>query len=134
MTARSKFIANLFAVVILIVLAGCTADKLPQPQSGEEDDCGAAPKTFTRDIQPIINRSCAYAGCHLDGSAPGRFDNYAGLLSRLQNGQFQRRVIELKDDPVRGMPPNFAPEGRPKDLTEEELRQIQCWLEDGFPE
>jgi hypothetical protein len=31
------------------------------------------------------------------------------------------------------MPPDYAPEGRAKDLTDDELITITCWLEAGHP-
>jgi hypothetical protein len=32
------------------------------------------------------------------------------------------------------MPPDYAPEGRPRDLTQEQLDLIECWLDSGYPE
>jgi hypothetical protein len=32
------------------------------------------------------------------------------------------------------MPPNNAPDGRPEDLTEEQIQMVECWLDGGFPE
>ena len=114
----------------LYLLAACTADQLPEPQVA---DCGAtiAP-TYLVDVKPIIDESCAYSGCHLD-SSPGRFDSYSGLLPYLESNTFRQRVL-IDRDPTTGMPPNYAPDDRPRDLTEEQLTIIECWLEAGFPE
>ena len=96
-------------------------------------DCGVEEPTYTVDIKEIIDLSCAYSGCHLD-SSPGRFDSYSGLLPYLQDNTFRQRVLIQRGDPTTGMPPNFAPSGRPINLTSEELMIIECWLNAGFPE
>ena len=113
-----------------ILFSHCTADQLPEPQA--LDDCDDPTINYQDDIAPIIDNSCAYSGCHL-GSAPGIFDTYEGLAGVLDNGRFMERAITLKDDPNLGMPPDYAPSDRPKNLTEEELQLIQCWLEAGYP-
>ncbi len=115
----------------LLVLSSCTSDKLPAPTVAET--CTDTIPAYDPQVRQIIEESCAYAGCHLDGSAPGVYDSYAGLLPNIESGAFRSRVLQLKDDPNRGMPPDYAPEGRPKDLTQAQLDLLQCWLDSGFP-
>ncbi len=117
-------------VLVATFLVNCSNDVLPAPETG---DCDALQPTYEKDIKAIIDRSCAYSSCHLD-SAPGVFTSYEGLLNDLNDGDFSRRVISLRADESLGMPPNNAPDGRPKDLTEDEINIITCWLEAGFPE
>ncbi len=108
----------------------CTTDALPEPVALP---CDGLTPTYEADVREIVERTCAYSGCHL-GGARGLYNNYQGLLPDIENGGFRQRVISMKDDPVGGMPPNYAPEGRDEDLTEEELKIINCWLEAGHPE
>lgn len=115
---------------LLLMGSGCTSDQLPEPTLSE---CGSLTPSYNVEIKPIIDQSCAYSGCHLD-SAPGQYDTYEGLLSILENGDFRKFVITERADPSLGMPPNFAPAGRPKDLNEQEIELIDCWLQAGFPE
>lgn len=132
MHLRQKWIGLLLAGTYLILgIQACSADELPEPPTGA--DCDQVEVSYDLNIKELIDRSCAYSGCHLD-SAPGRYANYEGLLNNLQEGKFEQRVITLRADPILGMPPNNAPEGRPKDLSEEELNLIRCWLDKGFPE
>lgn len=121
--------------LILLLLAalcgyGCTRDALPQPAV---PDCSTDIPVYDQEIRPIVEASCAYSGCHLD-SAPGNYQSYDGLLSSLEDGSFRERVVLLRTDPNRGMPPNYAPDDRPHELTEEELLLIECWLEAGYPQ
>jgi len=89
--------------------------------------------TYDETIQNIIDLSCAYSGCH-NGTpgVPGDYSSYAGLELDLENGSFYRRVVESRDDPVLGMPPDRAT--GPTDLTEEEFQLILCWVENDYPE
>jgi len=125
---RLSFIL-LFALAAFII-GSCTTDSLPEPTP---TPCDNVMPTYTTDIRPIIEESCAYSGCHL-GGAPGVYDSYGGLLADLESGLFRQRVLLRKDDPNIGMPPNYSPEDRPQDLTVEELVLIECWLEAGYPE
>lgn len=115
---------------LVLLCAACTADQLPEPQVG---GCDNIEPTYTQDIRPIIERSCSYSGCHLDGSS-GNFQTFTGLRLYLEDGSFRNRVISLREDEVLGMPPDYAPSDRPKDLTSEELELVTCWLAAGFPE
>lgn len=125
---------SLFAFLSLAIgilsLPSCTADELPEPM---ETPCDGEMLTYEEDIRGIIEQTCAYSGCHL-GGAPGVYIDYNGLLSDLESGRFRERVVEQRDNPTVGMPPEYAPEGRPKELTERQLQMITCWLEAGYPQ
>ena len=114
----------------VLLLGSCTSDQLPEPMVA---DCEMNAPTYTVEIKPIIDESCAYSGCHLD-SSPGRFDSYNGLLPYLQDNTFRQRVLIQRGDPTTGMPPDFAPDSRPTNLTAEQLTTIESWLNAGFPE
>jgi hypothetical protein len=117
----------------ILFLVRCTADELPEPSKGDCD--GNLEVSFATDIRPIIDNSCAYSGCHQGGGgAPGDYSSYGGLKGVLDSGTFQQRVFDLRGDEVVGMPPNYAPNGRPTDLTSEEINLLQCWVENGYPE
>lgn len=120
------------AAALQLIVAGCANDRLPEPQVAAT--CQDTIPTYVGQIEAIISESCAYSGCHLDGTAPGTYTSYEGVLPNIESGAFRSRVLLLKDDPNQGMPPNYAPDGRPKDLTPEELDLIECWLDSGHPE
>jgi len=111
------------------MIASCTNDELPEPV---EVPCDDVMPTYVVDIEPIIQQSCAYSGCHL-GTAPGIYTSYEGVVAQVESGSFRERVITMQEDPNLGMPPNYAPGDRPADLTADELRLIECWLDAGFP-
>ena len=114
----------------VITFDACTSDTLPEPVMLP---CDGLTPTYEGEVREIVERTCAYSGCHL-GGAPGIYDSYQGVLPALESGLFRQRVVVSKDDPTFGMPPNFAPAGRAEDLTPEELMIITCWLDAGYPE
>ncbi|OAV43890.1 hypothetical protein [Lewinella sp. 4G2] len=126
---KNSLLTGVFALAALM-LGACSSDVLPEPV---ETPCVDITPNYVDDIQGIIERSCAYSGCHL-GGAPGTYNDYAGLLPDLESGRFENRVVSLRADPNVGMPPDYAPSDRPKDLTPGDLEMIICWLENGFPE
>ncbi len=72
------FYCSFFAVGLLLLAAACTADELPMP---EPRDCGGVDNpTYEVDIEPIMARSCAYSGCHLD-VGPGLYNTYEGYVA-----------------------------------------------------
>lgn len=108
----------------------CTNDQLPEPMLLAV--CDTLPTSYESNVKDIIDRTCAYSGCHVDASI-GNYLTYEGMLSRLQDGVIRSRVISLRSDPNKGMPPVYAPGERAKELTQYELEIMQCWLDAGFP-
>ena len=108
-------------IIILIVtfsLQSCYNDN-------EEDIygpvlCDTSEVTFSADVNPIINSSCATTNCHASGgSGPGDFTQFDELKAKVDDGSFVNRVIEQQT-----MPP-----GTP--LTDCELQTLQAWLDAG---
>ena len=130
-TRMSKFKILLISITLLAL--ACSRDSF-EPM---EIDC-SDPFVYNGDIKDIIDATCAYSGCHdgAGGIGPGDYTSYAGLATDLQSGSFENRVINQKDDPIIGMPPDtdVYPQSQISDLTEEQLAKITCWLQAGFPE
>jgi hypothetical protein len=119
------------------LLTACTNDELPAPNPETACDTLSI-NTYDNGVKAIIEKTCAYAGCH-DGSSgigPGDYTSYQGLLPYLNNGSIFNRVVEQAGNPAIGMPPNKSiyEESKQDDLTPEELEIMRCWLLSGFPE
>lgn len=123
---------NLLLISLTILILSCSRDSF-EPQNLDCDEV----ITYDGLIKPIIDSSCSYSGCH-DGSGIGPLDysNYNGMLPHLQSGSFTSRVINSRDLPVLGMPPDIGtyPQAMKSDLTDEEWNLVNCWLDNGFPE
>jgi len=126
-------ITSILLTIIFISLLRCTTDKTPINNS--IDDCENIIATYDLNIKPIIDNSCALGGCHVNGGdGPGVYVNYNNIVPFLEDGSFERTTIDQKDDPLIGMPPKWATNGAPTELTEEELQLVKCWLDQGYPE
>lgn len=100
----------------------------------DDDSCDA---TYNSNVRAIIENSCAYAGCHAGAEASmwvsessKDYTNFAGMQANITDGSFVKRVLEQKNMP----PDDFIPEGRPTELTAEEIEILTCWQENNFPE
>ncbi len=121
--SRAIYIA---AFVFTLIWMGCAKDST---QAISCDGCGVTGEvSFDANVKSIIDNSCAYSGCH-SGSAPGDYTTYEGLKTILDSGLFQDRVLSAKN-----MPPEYAPDERPKTLSECELCIIQDWVDAGYPD
>ncbi len=117
-------IALVFCTIGLCIMLSCDSDKLP-PQ--ETLDCGTNDYTYDANVKAIIDATCAYTDCHVSGFSDGDFTNYAGMVSRLDNGKITERVLEKRD-----MPPDYA--DGPTVLSDEQIKIFTCWIQSGFPE
>lgn len=116
----------LFSLLTLILLtSSCTNDQLPEPVPV---DCPTE-ITYTADIKAIIDNSCSYEGCHVSGFAAGDYSSYSAMQGAINSGSFELRTVELKN-----MPPSYAPDGKPKEFTTEELELVRCWIKGGYLE
>lgn len=123
------------AIVLLLTLglslSECSSDELPAPQPCQE---GSA--TYDANVRKIIEESCSYPGCHdgAGGAGPGDFTSYETLAPWLDE-EFKQLVIDFRDDPLLGMPPNKSayPQTQKEQLTAAELEIMRCWIQNGFP-
>lgn len=122
------------SLVVYVLLSGaCTTDKLPEPVILVS--CDTLPATYNGLVKPIIDRSCALSGCHVNGGgAPGVFTSYSGMAAFLNESGFEKFVVDLKNDPERGMPPNWTSNPGPKDLSAYDFAILKCWIENGYLE
>ena len=105
----------------------CTKDSFEQ----KFESCIETP-TYNTNMQAIVDTYCAYAECH-NGSAgvPGDYRTYEGM--RIHFGaSILERVVTIREDAVLGMPPARA--NGPTDLSEEDFKLFNCWINEEFPE
>lgn len=114
------FIASLF--LIQMSQSSCTNDKLVDPSTVNNPACDTIQVTYDLQIKPIIDNSCAYAGCHVQGFGSGDYSNYDVMTPHLSDNKFKKRVIDIMDMPEGGM------------LTPEEFALVECWASKGYPE
>lgn len=115
-----KFNFLLAIGLVLFMFSSCTSDN-------EEDlfpinDCDTSNVSFSADIMPIIDASCATVGCHVQGGiGNGIFENYNNIKAKVDNGSFGDRLLIDRD-----MPPSGP-------LSSCQMEHVQAWLDNGAP-
>src|SRR6187401_910179 len=93
-TTRTSIFITLICFQV-IFYTSCTYDVA--------DPCST---TYNSDVQAIMLKSCAYAGCHSGATAspyvPASakdYTTYEGMMETVQNGKFEERAIVLQNMP-----------------------------------
>jgi uncharacterized membrane protein len=121
-TVKKVFSFIIFFALTVVVLQSCEKEtSKPEPNPVQEPPCQP---TYTSDIKAIVNAKCAIPGCHDGNSGLVNFTTYGPLKEKVDNGRVKRYVFELKI-----MPPATATQ-----LTEDEKKLLQCWLDNGASE
>ncbi len=107
-------------------LQACLNDKgeVPVPDT-DPTFCDSLGVTYSENIVPLVNNSCAVVGCH-DANAPtttGNFTNYTELAERANNGEITIQVFDLGTMPQAPIDP----------LTDAQKDTLRCWIEAGAP-
>ena len=105
------------SLALLFSLSGflALAAMLPLAPKSPCADCGEKPVTY-QDIKPILADKCD--NCHNGVLAPD-FSTYETMKPSVEEGAFEIRVFMRKDMPIS------------VELTEEEMRLLQCWVSTG---
>lgn len=82
--------------------------------------CDGSSPTYDADVAAIISQKCLQ--CHGAGSSNGNYSTYSGLSAVTSSGKFEQEVLTDQTMPQTGS------------LSEAQLNQIKCWVENGFPE
>ena len=111
-----KISKTILSLTILTVMNSCSKDDTRTAK------CDGSNLTYISGVSTIINTNCNSSSCHGAGSSNGVFTSYAGLSGAISNGSFNSRVIDKQD----------MPQG--SELSQPQLNQLQCWVDNGYPE
>jgi len=105
------------ALILTAVLTGCYYDKEELLYPGT-NDCSTLSPSFTTHVMPIIQTSCAIAGCHdaTSGNKGGPFVNY---------NQVKDKASTIKSQVLSGAMPQGS------SLTSAQIQVISCWVSSG---
>lgn len=127
------FSLSLILIGLFSLSTSCASDKLPEPEPPAF--CDTLAVSYNLQVKEIIDTNCATPGCHRRGTtAPGNYTDFSSLSPFLTENEFKRFVVDLRNDPELGMPPNWDDNLGPKDLTPEEFDIISCWIAADYPE
>ena len=125
-------IRRICAILLLVVMTACGGGSSTGPEPDPDPDPTPDPDrpvSFSEDIQPIFNGTCAVSGCHDSGTQE------SGV-------QYGTEVIEPGDpnnspivDKISNKDPEFGermPLNR-QPLSDAEIDSIIAWIDDGAP-
>jgi hypothetical protein len=108
----------IFILIVLIAFSSCSKSNGDGGVSSTTD-CTSVPKSFSTDVNPVIQSSCAInSGCHGSGSSqgPGELMTYAQIL----NAKSKIRTAVSNGT----MPKNGS-------ITTAQKNSIICWIDSG---
>ena len=91
-------------------------------------DCSGTTPTYTVDVKTIMDANCATSGCHSSGSKANGIDlsSYNSTKSEAGNKAFLGSMQHLSGYKA-------MPEGGSK-LSDDQLKTVGCWIQNGMPE
>jgi hypothetical protein len=117
---NNRLLLSVFSLLLLVI--ACKKDAV------DTADCSGFSPTYTADIKPILDASCALSGCHdsISQQDGKNLSTYEGALAVSQNDEFLG-AIQHKS----GYEP--MPQGGPK-LADATIELITCWVQNGSPQ
>ncbi|MDI9338880.1 MAG: hypothetical protein QM539_10725 [Alphaproteobacteria bacterium] len=115
---------NLMFAMVALTCIYCTK-AVPDTSS---TDCTSVTVTYTQNIAPIINSSCAIPNCHNSISRKSGLDysTYSLTKAGAANNNFLGSIQQLSG--YEAMPQN-APK-----LSDSSIKLIICWIKSGYPQ
>lgn len=106
-------------IVISFILIGASCSK-GGGGGGNPLDCSSVPKSYSLNVDPIIQGFCNTAGCHTNGSVngPGPLTNYT-------------QVAAAKSEIRAAIQSGLMPQNTT--LTTSQKNSIICWIDSGAP-
>lgn len=110
------------STISVLVFLSCSKDE------DTKADCSGTSPTYTSDIAPIINLSCAISGCHTAIFPADGLDlsTYSKVKSASLNGKVLQSIKHLSG--VKAMPQDAAK------LSVDKITKVECWIQAGAPE
>lgn len=115
---RKEIIYSALICLSFAVIASCSKDN--DDNGGNSLDCSTVAKSFSADVNPLIQASCNVAGCHATGSTngPGAITNYTQV--------FNARSA-IRSSVASGRMPQGS------SLSTAQKNSILCWIDSGAP-
>lgn len=110
---------KMFALFLPVLLVGCEYQS--EEALFQEKELCESSLTFSSHIEEIINTNCAVAGCHSPGGISPDLSTYEKVKERARDVAHETKTLQMP-------PPSSG-----KSLSQQEIDQIACWVEQGAP-
>ena len=117
---RHKWIVTVLLTFLLFIWSCSKEGEDENPGNNNSIDCSGAPKTFSGDVNPLVQSVCNTPACHASGSTngPGALTNYTQVF----NARAQIRSA---------ISSGFMPQDRT--FTAAQRSAFICWIDNGAP-
>ncbi len=115
-----KTLRPIFTIILLAMICSC--------KHTVQYDCSGYTPTYTQNVKPILDVTCARSGCHGAGEAEAGIDlsTYSGSAAASKNKNFMGAI---QHKPFYKKMPQDADM-----LTDTQIHLLFCWIENGSPE
>jgi hypothetical protein len=120
---KKVLLVSITIISSVVIFVSCS-----KSSTGDDDndpgqptiDCNGVPKSFSTDVNPIIQTFCNQSNCHNAGSlnGPGPLTNY---------GQVFDARAQIRPQIIAGLMPQNTT------LTTAQKNTIVCWIDSGAP-
>lgn len=115
--------------ILLIGISSCTKNsETLQAEIPLSDSTCMANVTYSQNIKPIINTTCAISGCHVSNGFKD-FSTYTALKDELDTKGTAYFLSRIKSGG--GMPPSYTT--GPKSISDCDYNKIEAWLNQNYP-
>ena len=104
---------------VLVFLSSCYYDNYESLYPDANLACDTTSVTYSNQVAPLVSKSCATFGCHVQGTGRVLLTDYTNIKTTIDNGTFQQRALTNKD-----MPPSGP-------LGSCDIKKIEAWIENG---
>lgn len=111
---KKILIAIPLLALLVLLLPSCGEDEEPVTI-----DCTTV--TYSGTIKALVSANCSDSNCHGTGAPNGDYTSYDKIEGVATNGKLETEVVVQKSMPIGS------------NLTETEIAQMKCWLDDGAP-
>lgn len=125
---------SIIIALALILFYGCAKKATQTPVASKPIPASPVPVienknidtaiTYSLQIKPLIDKYCLNCHASLTYSNPVALNNYQNIKINIDNGEIYKHVFIVKN-----MPPRNQPQ-----LTENELKTLEIWLNTGAKE
>jgi hypothetical protein len=115
-----KLISTVLITLVIFIVAACTKEKGTGTNTPFTPNCNGAATSFSTNVLPIFQSTCAQRDCHNSGSnnGPGPLTTYAEINAA--RGNIRAAVLS-----------GFMPKNTT--LTAAQKNSIICWVDAGAP-
>ncbi|MFZ1749655.1 MAG: hypothetical protein WAU01_05670 [Saprospiraceae bacterium] len=117
-------------MLFIFIVAATTIYSCSKDDTGSNTnvDCTGTTPTYNNDIAAILNGSCATSGCHAGTFPADGLD--LSSYTKAKNASLNGKVLQSMrhDAGVKAMPQNAAK------LSDDKIKKVTCWINNGAPE